>query len=156
MYAPNSQDVSTVLTGFNVAVTVLQHVADIAKRHQDLVKEIDSLIASASALNIILDETSAVTVDRPAAAFDDHMEYARLTMEKDFLDSFAGANGAYLAAVSGAIGQEMIARLQNTQSRDKVLQRLEALQAKLGIDSAWTVESEDFKVNPPDTRRNLC
>ena len=98
-------------------------------------------------MNITLDHTSAVTVDRPAAAFDDHMEYARLTMEKDFQDSFAGANGAYLAAVSGAVGQEIIARLLNKQSRDKVLQRLSTLQRKLGIAVAWTADSEDFKVN---------
>ncbi len=67
-------------------------------------------------------------------------------MEMDFLDTFAGADGAYLTAVSGAVGKEIIARLQNRGSRERVLQRLSYLQSKLGISAAWTVDSEEFKV----------
>ncbi|BDA51460.1 hypothetical protein COCOBI_19-0150 [Coccomyxa sp. Obi] len=118
---------------------LVKHAEDVRKRHEELLKDIELIKAKASAMNVILDSAAVLSVARPAALFDDRMEYARLIMEKDFLDTFAGANGAYLAAVSGAVGKEIIARLQNRDSRDKVLQRLSSLQSKLGMwRGRWT------------------
>ena len=85
-------------------------------------------------------------VSQPAAIFDDTMEYARLVAELEATESMSTSRIPHLAALNGAIGRDMIARLHSAKNLAKLERKLLRFERRLGIAQCWTPEHPQFKV----------
>lgn len=74
------------------------------------------------------------------------MEYARNINELAAMDSMASSSSPQSAALIGALGRQLIARLHSNESREKLVRKLVRLEKKLHLSERWTQDSVEYQV----------
>ena len=124
----------------------MQHATSVERKITALGAEQAGILQDANELGVELTIGEPLHVSQPAAIFDDNMEYARLVGELEATESMNTAGNPHLAALNGAIGRDIIARLHSTENRAKLDRKLLRLERRLGITQRWTPEHPEFKV----------
>ena len=114
-----------------------------------LEKEQATTISDARQLGADLAIGEPLAISQPAAVFDDAMQYARLISELTAMTSMSTSNSQYFAALNGAMGRNLITRLQSPENHQKLLRQLERMERRLRIDERWTTDCPEFKVCIP-------
>ena len=129
------------------AHSVVQHATAVDRRVVILQREQSQILEDGMKVGVPLVIGEQPSAQKSASAFDDYMEYARSISELAAMDSMASSSGPQFAALNGALGRDLIARLQSNESRDKLVRKLERLEKKLRISQRWSAESADFEVS---------
>lgn len=124
----------------------MQHVTSVEREIAALKVEQAGILSDAKELGVELRIGEPLHVSQPAAIFDDEMEYARLVAELDATQSMSAARNPHLAALNGAIGRDIVARLHSTESRARLEKQLLRHERRLAIAVRWTPEHPQFKV----------
>ena len=120
-------------------------MATVERKLTALKVEEAGILADARELGAELVIGETLQVSQPAAIFDDDMEYARLVAELDAVESMSTSRNPHLAALNGAIGRDIIARLHSAEHRVKLERKLLRMERRLAIAPRWTPEHPQFK-----------
>lgn len=128
------------------AQSAVQHAIAVESRGKILEREKAQILKDATEMGVQLVIGEQPSARKSVRAFDDLMEYARCVSELAAMDSMTSSAGPQFAALNGALGRDLIARLHSNESREKLVRKLERLERKLHLLERWTQDCADYKV----------
>ena len=124
----------------------LQHATAVGRSVQVLHREQTQILEDGRKIDLQLIIGEQPSAQRAVTVFDDRMEYARNINELAAMDSMASSSGPQSAALIGALGRQLIARLHSSESREKLVRKLVRLEKKLHLSERWTQDSAEYQV----------